>query len=209
MPVYVVIMAGGRGERLWPLSTPEEPKQLHCFGTRMSLLRSTFERAAALTVSEHIYVVTGEGIAAKVLRELPELPPENVLVEPVGRNTAPCIAYAAAVISRRDPEAVMAVFPSDHLISDPDRFTRAISFGIEALKSHPGLLITLGMVPDHPETGYGYIAPGDVMADDGNHRLHRVTAFREKPDADTAQEYIRRGYLWNAGMFLWRVDTII
>ncbi|MFY9398957.1 MAG: sugar phosphate nucleotidyltransferase, partial [Desulfomonilia bacterium] len=176
MPVYVVIMAGGRGERLWPLSTPEEPKQLHCFGTRMSLLRSTFERAAALTVSEHIYVVTGEGIAAKVLRELPELPPENVLVEPVGRNTAPCIAYAAAVISRRDPEAVMAVFPSDHLISDPDRFTRAISFGIEALKSHPGLLITLGMVPDHPETGYGYIAPGDVMADDGNHRLHRVTA---------------------------------
>ena len=209
MPVHAVIMAGGRGERLWPLSTPDEPKQLHSFGTGSSLLRSTFERAAALTGSERVYVVTGEGIAARVLRELPELPPENVLVEPVGRNTAPCIAYAAVVISRKDPEAVMAVFPADHLISEPDRFARAISFGIESLKEHPGLLLTLGMVPDHPETGYGYIAPGEVMAEGRSHRLHRVLAFREKPDLDTAGEYIQKGYLWNAGMFLWRAVAIL
>ncbi|MFY9167934.1 MAG: mannose-1-phosphate guanylyltransferase [Desulfomonilia bacterium] len=209
MAVHAVIMAGGKGERLWPLSTPDNPKQLHSFGTAESLLRSTFERTLAIADSSRIYVVTNMQIADKVREHLPEIPGENVLAEPVGRNTAPCIAYAALVIARKDPDAVMAVFPADHWISDRQGFTAAIGFGIEALRDHPRLLITLGMVPDHPETGYGYIAPGEVVARGPSHCLHRVLTFREKPDLKTAETYIEKGFLWNAGMFLWRVDTIL
>lgn len=209
MAVHAVIMAGGRGERLWPLSTPDNPKQLHSFGTAESLLRSTFERTREIADSSRVYAVTNEQIAARVREHLPEIPGENVLAEPVGRNTAPCIAYAALTIARKDPDAVMAVFPADHWISDRQGFTAAISFGIEALRGHPRLLITLGMVPDRPETGYGYIAPGEVAARGASHRLHRVLTFREKPDLKTAKTYIEKGFLWNAGMFLWRVDTIL
>jgi len=209
MAVHAVIMAGGKGERLWPLSTPDMPKQLHSFDMGESLLRSTYERLKEIAGNERIYAVTNAAIAAKVREQIPEIPAENVLVEPIGRNTAPCIAYAALVISRKDPDAVMAVFPADHMLSDRRRFNDAITFGIDALKEHPGLLITLGMVPGHPETGYGYIAPGELIAGGTSHCLHRVVTFREKPDKKTAQEYIERGYLWNAGMFLWRVDTIL
>jgi mannose-1-phosphate guanylyltransferase len=209
MAVHAVIMAGGRGERLWPLSTPGMPKQLHSFGMAGSLLRSTYGRMSGITVSERVYAVTNAEIAGKVQEQLPEVPAENILVEPVGRNTAPCIAYAALAISRKDPDAVMAVFPADHLVADHARFTEAISFGIDMLRDHPELLITLGMVPNHPETGYGYIAPGEVIAGDREHRLHRVVTFREKPDLETAKEYIDNGFLWNAGMFLWRADTIL
>ncbi len=209
MAVHAVIMAGGKGERLWPVSTPDMPKQLHSFGTDRSLLRSTFERLEGITDAGRVYVVTNSGIAGKVGEHLPELPPENILVEPVGRNTAPCIAYAALQISKKDPDAVMAVFPADHLVEDDAGFRNAITFGIDALAGRPELLITLGMVPDHPETGYGYIAPGETLDQDGSLKLHRVLTFREKPDAKTAQEYIAKGFLWNAGMFIWRVDTIL
>ncbi|MFA5654064.1 MAG: mannose-1-phosphate guanylyltransferase [Desulfomonilia bacterium] len=209
MAVHAVIMAGGRGERLWPLSTPDNPKQLHSLSSAGSLLQGTFERTRAIADSSRIYVVTNEQIAARVCEHLPEIPGENILAEPVGRNTAPCIAYAALTIARKDPDAVMAVFPADHWISDRQGFTTAIGFGIEALRAHPGLLIALGMVPDQPETGYGYIAPGEVVAQGTSHRLHRVLTFREKPDLKTAETYIEKGFLWNAGIFLWRVDTIL
>jgi len=209
MAVHAVIMAGGKGERLWPISTLDTPKQLHSFGAGESLLASTWKRTARIVESERIYVVTNAQIAYKVKEHLPGIPAENILVEPVGRNTAPCIAYAALVISRKDPDAIMAVFPADHVVSDPERFTEAIGFGIRALQEHPDMLITLGMVPDHPETGYGYIAPGEIVASEGPHRLHRVLTFREKPDLKTAQGYIRMGYLWNAGMFLWRAESIL
>lgn len=209
MAVHAVIMAGGKGERLWPVSTPDMPKQLHSFGTGKSLLRSTFERLEGIANAHRVYVVTNSEIAGKVSEQLPELPPENILVEPVGRNTAPCIAYAALQISKKDPDAIMTVFPADHLVGDNAGFRDAIIFGIEALAGRPELLITLGMVPDHPETGYGYIAPGDTLDQDGPLKLHRVLTFREKPDAETAKEYIAKGFLWNAGMFIWRVDTIL
>lgn len=209
MAVHAVIMAGGKGERLWPLSTADMPKQLHSFGTGRSLLRSTFERLEGITDASRVYVVTNSGIAGKVSGHLPELPAENILVEPVGRNTAPCIAYAALQISKKDPDAVMAVFPADHLVGDGEGFRKAITFGIDALAGRPELLVTLGMVPDHPETGYGYIAPGETLDSDGPFTLHRVLTFREKPDMKTAEEYISRGFLWNAGMFIWRVHTIL
>ncbi len=209
MAIHAVIMAGGKGERLWPVSKPGMPKQLHSFGTGKSLLRSTFERLNGITGSSNIYIVTNAEIAGKVQEQLPELTPGNILVEPVGRNTAPCIAYAALHISKKDPDAVMAVFPADHLIGKEADFHGAISFGINALAAWPDVLITLGMVPDHPETGYGYIAPGNIIDHDGDFSLRRVLTFKEKPDAATAREYIDKGFLWNAGMFIWRVDAIL
>ncbi|HOJ14373.1 MAG TPA: sugar phosphate nucleotidyltransferase, partial [Deltaproteobacteria bacterium] len=128
---------------------------------------------------------------------------------PVGKNTAPCIGFAAVVISRKDPDATMAVFPSDHLIREPERLKEAILFGVSALASHPDLLITLGVVPDRPETGYGYIAPETVLLSRGGLTIKRVRAFHEKPARIVAEQYVKDGYLWNAGMFLWRVDTIL
>ncbi|HON95975.1 MAG TPA: sugar phosphate nucleotidyltransferase [Deltaproteobacteria bacterium] len=209
MALKVVIMAGGKGERLWPVSSAQTPKQLIPFEGGKSLLRAAFERSLTLTRPEDIYVVTSSDLAGKVNDELPEMRGENVLAEPVGRNTAPCIAYAAAVIAQKDPGAVMAVFPSDHLIREPEKLKEAILFGAAALESHPDLLITLGVVPDRPETGYGYIAPEVVLLSQGGLTLKRVKAFHEKPARILAEQYLKNGYLWNAGMFLWRVDTIL
>ncbi|HHO76130.1 MAG TPA: mannose-1-phosphate guanylyltransferase [Deltaproteobacteria bacterium] len=209
MQVYVVIMAGGKGERLWPLSHEARPKQLLCFGSDRSLLRATFERTVALASPEHVFVVTNEQIAENVRMQLPEVPAGNILAEPAGRNTAPCIAYAAASISMKDKDAVMAIFPSDQLINDEDLFIRAVGFGISTLNEHPELLITLGMIPDQPETGYGYIAPGGIIVQDKVFALHRVNRFHEKPQRNKAVEYLNQGCLWNAGMFLWRVDAIL
>lgn len=209
MALYIIIMAGGKGERLWPLSCEGMPKQLLSFGMDRSLLRSTVDRTARLASKEHIYVVTNGSIADKVREQLPDIPAANILAEPVGRNTAPCIAYAAAKISLADPDAVMGVFPSDHIISNPEEFESAVKFGLDALNTHRDLLITLGIVPTHPETGYGYIDPGEVLKQDKNLRLCRITSFHEKPDRQTAGEYIEKGCLWNAGMFLWRADAIL
>jgi mannose-1-phosphate guanylyltransferase len=185
------------------------PKQLIAFKDDKSLLRATFERSVDMALPENIYVVTSKALVDKVAEELPEMPRANILAEPVGRNTAPCIGYAAAVISNKDPDAVMAVFPSDHLIREPEKLKEAIELGTRALQSHPDLLITLGIVPDRPETGYGYIAPEVVLLSQGGLTLKRVKAFHEKPARILAEQYLKSGYLWNAGMFLWRVDNII
>jgi mannose-1-phosphate guanylyltransferase len=209
MALQVVIMAGGKGERLWPVSSAQMPKQLIPFEGDKSLLRATFERSLDLAPAENIYVVTSKDLAAKVTDEVPEIPPGNILAEPAGRNTAPCIGYAAVVISKKDPEAMMAVFPSDHIIREPAKLKEAILFGAKALQSHPDLLITLGVVPERPETGYGYIAPDVVLLSQGGHTLKRVKSFHEKPARILAEQYLKSGYLWNAGMFLWRVDTIL
>lgn len=209
MALHVVIMAGGKGERLWPVSSAQMPKQLIPFEGEKSLLRATFERSIDLVPAENVYVVTSEDLAAKVVDELPEMPAGNVLAEPVGRNTAPCIGYAAVVLSRKDPEAMMAVFPSDHVIREPAKLKSAILFGAKALQSHQDILITLGIVPDRPETGYGYIAPEVVLLSQDDLILKRVGAFHEKPARILAEQYLKSGYLWNAGMFLWRVDTIL
>jgi len=209
MALQVVIMAGGKGERLWPVSSSQMPKQLIPFEGEKSLLRATFERSCDLAGPGNIYVVTSGELAEKVAKELPEMPAENILAEPFGRNTAPCIGYAAVVISKKDPEAMMAVFPSDHIIREPAKLKDAILFGARALTSHPELLITLGVVPERPETGYGYIAPEAVLLSQDNLILKRVKSFHEKPARILAEQYLKSGYLWNAGMFLWRVDTIL
>lgn len=209
MSLFAVIMAGGKGERLWPVSTPAMPKQLIAFNGNKSLLRTTVDRLLPLTSPEKICCVTGRDVAAAIASDLYEIPAGNILVEPFGRNTAPCVAFAAAWIKRLDPDAVMAIFPSDHDISDSDMFRRVVSFGVNCLDDQPEMLLTIGIMPTHPETGYGYISPQNTLKEDGVLSLLKVGNFHEKPDAARAEEYIRRGYLWNAGMFIWKVGTIL
>jgi mannose-1-phosphate guanylyltransferase len=209
MALHVVVMAGGKGERLWPVSRTGRPKQLISFGSDRSLIRATVERLLPLAGPERVCIVTGADIAPQVAAELPDIPRANILSEPFGRNTAPCIAYAAAWIAARDPQAIMAVFPSDHAIADTDAFQKTVAFGVQCLQDFPEHLITIGIEPTHPETGYGYIAPSEVMHSGGTLVLRRVAAFHEKPDRQRAQDYIADGFLWNAGMFMWRVDTIL
>ncbi len=209
MALHVVVMAGGKGERLWPVSRADRPKQLISFGSDKSLIRATVDRLLPLAGPERVCIVTGADIAPQVAAELPDIPASNILAEPFGRNTAPCIAYAAAFIAARDPQGMMAVFPSDHAIADTDVFQKTVAYGAQCLHDFPEHLITIGIEPTHPETGYGYIAPSEVMHSGGTMVLRRVAAFHEKPDRERAQNYIAEGFLWNAGMFMWRVDTIL
>ncbi|HEY9161884.1 MAG TPA: mannose-1-phosphate guanylyltransferase [Desulfomonilia bacterium] len=209
MELFAVIMAGGKGERLWPVSTSLMPKQLIAFNGEKSLLRTTVDRILPLTSPEKICCVTGRDVSAAVASDLNEIPAGNILVEPFGRNTAPCVAFAAAWIEKQAPDAVMAIFPSDHDISDSDMFRRVVSFGVKCLDDEPGILLTIGIMPTRPETGYGYISPQNTLKEDGGLRLLKVGNFHEKPEASTAGEYIKRGFLWNAGMFIWKVGTIL
>jgi mannose-1-phosphate guanylyltransferase len=209
MSLFAVIMAGGKGERLWPVSTPLIPKQLIAFNGNKSLLRTTVDRLLPLTSPEKICCVTGEDVSAAVASDLHEIPAGNILVEPFGRNTAPCAAFAAAWIKRKDPDAMMAIFPSDHDISDSDMFRKVVSFGVKCLDDEPGMLLTIGITPTRPETGYGYISPQKILKEEGGLSLLEVGKFHEKPDSAKAGEYIKKGFLWNAGMFIWKVGTIL
>ncbi len=209
MSLYAVIMAGGKGERLWPVSSPARPKQLIAFSGEKSLLRTTADRLLPLTSPEKLCCVTGNDIAAAVASDLDDIPAQNILIEPFGRNTAPCVAFAAAWISRFDPDAVMAIFPSDQDISDSAAFRKAVSFGVDCLEVLPDMLLTLGIIPLYPETGYGYIAPLKKIKETGGLSLLEVDRFHEKPDATKAEAYIKTGCFWNAGMFIWKVSTIL
>ncbi len=209
MALHIIIMAGGKGERLWPLSREERPKQLLDFGSGRTLLRRTVDRCLPLADHSRIYVITGAAIAPAVREELGDLPPRNIIAEPVGRNTAPCIAFAARLIAANDPDASLVVLPADHLIADEERFVAVMQYAVASLQSYPHLLLTLGIVPDHAETGYGYIQPGERLSGSQELQLLQVAAFCEKPDAERAQAYVDAGYFWNAGMFVWRADTVL
>jgi mannose-1-phosphate guanylyltransferase len=200
-------MAGGVGSRLWPRSRAGKPKQfLDLLGPR-TLLQETVDRIEALIPLSHILVVVGQEFAAEVCSQMPGLPGENILLEPGPRNTAPCIGLAATVLQRRDPEAVMAVFPADHSIEHAEGFRRAVA-GAARLAGQ-GYLVTLGITPDQPHVGYGYIQRGDPIAEDGGLRAYRVRRFAEKPDLATALQFVDSGeYYWNAGIFIWRADRI-
>ena len=204
--LYTVIPAGGSGTRLWPLSRSGHPKFLQPLtGTPASLLQATVTRLAPLSPPEQTFVVTGAAHAAAVARQLPELPDENILVEPGPRDSCPAIAFAAAVIARRDPQAVMGSFAADHLIVDEGGFRDVVRIAIEGAQS--GYLMTIGITPTHPETGYGYIQVGETAGPPG---VVSVTRFQEKPDRSLAEQYVASGeYLWNAGMFVWRVDAFL
>ena len=208
--VHAVIMAGGRGERLWPLSTPERPKQfLRLFGNR-TMLQHTVDRILPLVSNDHILVVTGHEHADLVHDQLPDVPIENIIAEPFGRGTAACVAISAALIKERDPDALIMVLAADHRIEDAERF-RQLLRGALAAASDKTSLVTLGIVPNRPETGYGYIlAPQIVSTSDEGVSLHDVEGFVEKPDLETAMQYLKAGtYYWNSGMFVWHVNAIL
>jgi len=205
--VYGVIPAGGSGLRLWPLSRASAPKFLHALSGRgdRSLLQSTVDRFSPLIEIERILVVTGALHAAAVGAQLPALPAENLVAEPIPRESGPAIALAAALISQRDPQAVMVSCHADQLVGDLDAFHEALRTAIEVASS--GLLVTIGVTPHGPETGYGYLQLGEPL---GIGAARAVVQFREKPDRETAAAYLTSGdYLWNAGMFCWRVDAFL
>jgi mannose-1-phosphate guanylyltransferase len=204
--LYAVILAGGSGTRLWPLSRAGHPKFLHPLtGTPSTLLQATAERLDGLATSESTMVVTGVAHAAAVARQLPALPEDNILVEPAPRDSCAAIGLAAAVIAERDPTALMGSFASDHLVADVAAFQSVVRAAAEGAQS--GKLMTIGITPTRAETGYGYLRCGDV---DGDGPIRSVEEFAEKPDAERAEAYVRsRQYLWNASMFLWRVDVFL
>jgi mannose-1-phosphate guanylyltransferase len=204
--LYAVIPAGGSGTRLWPLSRAAHPKFLHPLtGSAASLLQATVERLAPLTTPERTLVVTGAAHVAAVARQLTGLPEENILVEPSPRDSCAAIALAAAVIAERDPDAVMGAFAADHLIGDPERWVDTVRQAVRGAEQ--GLLMTVGITPTRPETGYGYLETGEPA---GDGPLRPVTEFKEKPAAEVAEAYVSSGrHLWNASMFVWRVGVFL
>ncbi len=204
--LHAVIMAGGKGTRFWPLSREKTPKQLLSIVGDRTMIQATFDRITPITPPERILVVTGVSHADQIREQLPLLPPENVIVEPVGRNTAPCVALASMIVKRRDPEGIMGVYPADHVIARPDELGESVEKIVETLADYPEKLVTMGIKPSYPETGYGYIKRGAPVAD----AIYEAEKFLEKPGVDTASEYVRAGsYYWNSGMFFWYAATIL
>ena len=205
-----LIMAGGKGTRFWPLSTEEKPKQFLNLIGEETMIQMTVNRIKPIIPIERVFVCTGEMYVDLVKEQLPELPEQNIIVEPEGRNTAPCIALSAFVIKKYYKDANMIVLPSDHLISDEDEFRNVIKNADEFVRENKEAIITLGMEPSRPETGYGYIRYGKDEKEINNHKVIKVDAFVEKPNKEKAEAYIKEGnYLWNGGMFLWSADNIL
>lgn len=203
---HAVIMAGGSGTRLWPLSRRSHPKQLLRIFEGKSLLRRSFERLRALLPADQIYIITGRDYVEPMAIELPELPRENLMGEPCPRDTANAVGLAAHLLALRDPDGTMGIFTADQLIEPVDVFAATVQRGFDAAQRHADALITFGITPRSPHTGYGYVHRGPQV-DPG---VYEVLEFKEKPDLDTARRYVESGeYLWNSGMFAWRLATII
>lgn len=201
-----LIMAGGKGTRFWPLSTEDKPKQfLKLIGDK-TMIQMTVDRVLPIIPMDRIYICTGERYVDLIKEQLPDLPIENIIIEPEGRNTAPCITLSSLVIKRKYKNATMVVLPSDHLIENEDRFRNIILEAEQYLNINNKGIVTLGMSPTRPETGYGYIK----YDNNTNMEVLKVDRFVEKPNKETAEKYLKEGnYLWNGGMFLWKVNTIL
>jgi mannose-1-phosphate guanylyltransferase len=205
-PLYAVVLAGGSGTRFWPASRRLRPKQLLPIGPSapLSLIRGVVDRLGGLVPPERVLVATGSHLLEATRRELPELPPAAFLAEPRARNTAPCIGWAAFVVARREPDAVLCVLPSDQHATDAEAFRAALA--VAATQAAAGRITTIGVVPTRPETGFGYLRKGAALAAG----VHEVGAFVEKPDAERARQYVASGdYLWNAGMFIFRARDMV
>lgn len=203
---HVVIMAGGIGSRFWPLSTPEYPKQfIDVLGCGRTLIQLTYDRFQGIVPNENVWVVTNAKYVDIVKEQLPNIPAENILAEPCARNTAPCIAWSGWKIKSKDTDANIVVTPSDAVVMNPTEFQRIIKEALSYTAEHDAI-VTLGIKPNRPETGYGYVHFADTV--DGE--IRKVAAFKEKPNLETAKEYLDNGnYLWNAGIFVWNVNILV
>ncbi len=206
--LHTVILAGGSGTRLWPLSTPTFPKQFLPLPSGKSMIQETLARVAALTTPDRSWVVTGRSMADLVQEHLPSVPAQHILREPMGRNSGPAIAWAAATIAKKDPQAIMAIFSADAVILNVESLLKTLHLANNlAEKSR---LVTIGIKPTSPETGYGYIRFADEVDEGYGHQAFSAERFVEKPNLLTAQSYLRDGhYVWNAGIFIWKVETVL
>jgi mannose-1-phosphate guanylyltransferase/mannose-6-phosphate isomerase len=205
---HAVIMAGGSGTRLWPLSTPSLPKQFLPLPNGKSMLQETLARVAPLIPPASAWVVTNRNLTALVHEHLPAVPISHILGEPMGRSTSAAIGWAAVTIAHQDPQAIMASFHADHAIANVEALRQALRLAYELAQQ--GYLVTLGIKPSAPETGYGYIRFAGTLAEGHGHQAYRSDRFAEKPDLATAQRYLTDGhYVWNSGIFIWKVETIL
>jgi len=207
---HLVIMAGGIGSRFWPMSTEERPKQfIDVLGVGRTLIQMTLDRFQGVCPMENVWVVTNERYADLVHEQLPDVPVDHILQEPCRRNTAPCIAYVSWRIKMTDPKANVVVSPSDHIVTNVDEFRRVITSCLK-FAGETDAVVTLGMKPTRPETGYGYIQADLTSNSPRNREIYRVDQFKEKPDLETAKHYIsEHNFFWNAGIFVWSVETIV
>lgn len=208
--LFAIIMAGGSGTRFWPKSRRDRPKQLLTLHGDATMLQQTVARIAPLVPPNRVLIITGADQAEATRAQLPDLPAENVIAEPCPRDTAPCVGLAAQIVSRRDPNAAMIVMPADHVIQPADSFLAAVNAAVAVIEADPSSLVTFGVKPNRPETGYGYIERGELVDTIGGIAAHQVVQFREKPDRETAQQFLDSGnFAWNAGIFVWKAQTIL
>jgi mannose-1-phosphate guanylyltransferase len=209
--LHAMIMAGGGGTRFWPRSRQQRPKQFLAIGSDRTLLQQALDRIESPSLpAERCWVITGEAYLDETRHQLPGLPEHHVVGEPCGRDTAPCIGLAAALIAREDSDAVMLVTPADHVIEPVREFQRAVHVAAQMAEEHPTSIITFGIVPTFPATGYGYIHRGQQLAQRQGISVFRVAGFREKPAADVAERFFTSGeYFWNSGIFVWKAATVL
>jgi mannose-1-phosphate guanylyltransferase len=208
--LHAMIMAGGGGTRFWPRSRQRRPKQFLTLNGDRSLLQQAMDRIEALAPPERSWIITSEDYRDETGQQIPELPPERTIGEPCRRDTAPCIGLGAALIALQDPTAVMLVTPADHVIEPMQEFRRAVQVAAQMAEEHPSALITFGIPPTYPATGYGYIHRGPQIAHRQGVSIFRVAGFREKPDADRAEQFVVSGeYFWNSGIFVWKAATVL
>lgn len=208
--LHAIIMAGGSGTRFWPKSRRDRPKQLlRLFGDR-TMLQQTVDRIRPLIPDDRIIIVTGADQAAMTRAQLPELKPENIVAEPCPRDTAACVGLAAWIVRKRDPDGVMAVVAADHVVEPAETFLATIKAAVEVIEADPTTLITFGIKPTRPETGYGYIERGELLETRNGIAVNRVLRFREKPTRATAKRFLAAGnFAWNSGIFVWKARAIL
>lgn len=207
--MHAVIMAGGRGTRFWPRSREKKPKHLLDIISNRTIIQETVDRIKPLVKPKNILIVTGQKHAKELMRQLPEVPPKNILIEPVGRNTAACIGLAAVHVQKKAKDDVMVVLPSDHGIGNPARYRKVIAAAAQAAEKE-NALVTIGIQPTGPHTGFGYMEGGEAAGRISDEKLLRVKSFREKPDLKQAKAFVQSGnFFWNSGMFIWKASTIL